>query len=407
MAVTRRCPSCDRPNGPKFRACMYCGAPLEATDAPPEPPTEELDPAARAERARALLDALTPKARSMMPPSALAKLEADIRAGEPMAPEVEPPPRPVTAPSAPSPVPPPPPEPDPSAADLPSANQEEGRGHFEAALLDALGRGGGPFGPRQVSWRLVLQPSASYREGLPWLRERLARITGLDLYTATQNLQRPVPSCIASNDHRPLLASMAQELADGGLLVELLERRVWARERLPLLVQDIEDLDADPLVLWLADGSWIRVARERLRVALVAEISPSRTKVPEVERSRLGLPVKPQRASLEDRFSPYIAMDLWVAGQKRPLRIRSSEFDFRRLGDDREFAATLNMRVLARRLSPAVGPVAVDDGFRRVPVLPGPLDREQGGSVKPGTVPRRAIDFTEYSILRGLALEPR
>ena len=51
-------------------------------------------------------------------------------------------------------------------------------------------------------------------------------------------------------------------------------------------------------------------------------------------------------------------------------------------------------------------PVELDEGFRRVQVMPGPKEKEQGGGVKPGTAPRRAVDFTEYALLRGLAFHP-
>ena len=150
----------------------------------------------------------------------------------------------------------------------------------------------------------------------------------------------------------------------------------------------------------------VAVERDAIEVALFAEIHPVRESV-RIERNRLGLPKKTARAGLEDRFTPYIAVDLLLKDEPRALRLRSSAFDFPALlGDDVQIAATLNMRTIIERVSPPGRAIEVDTGFRRVHVLPAPQEREEQGGMKAGVVPRRAVDFTEYSLLRGMGLHP-
>jgi len=403
---------------------MYCGQALPPSDDALAPaPLSEAEREKKAERARALLDGLTPAARAMMPADVLSKLEQDSEwesslpasappiAG-PTGPRLvfsAPPEQPVAVPAAPaSSLPTRPLEElsSHSVADLPPANEEEGRGSLDANLLEALGRGGGPFGPRKSPWRLMLLPSPRYRQGLPWLRSRLARTIGVDLYTATQHLQKQLPTCLAVADTHRELASTLSELRDAELDVLVLERREWARDRLPRLVSDIVDLDEDPLLFIIHDDDPVAVSRRSIHAALLAEVAPIRDAVT-IEKNRFGIPLKGPRPSLEDRFMPYIAVDLLLDDDPRPLRLRSTDFDFAALlGAQRQIAATLNMREIVRRLSPTDGPIQIDEGFRRVPVLAGPQEREQGGSLKPGTVSRRAVDFTEFVLLRSLSLHP-
>lgn len=382
----------------------------------------------QAERARALLESLTPRARAMMPTEVLEKLEADalgVAASPPETPPQAPvkhaAPRLVFASKAPrrrgtqersaslvsKPVSAPIEDlPSHSIADLPPANEEEGRGSFEALMLDALGRGGGPFGPRKAPWRLVLLPSPRHREGLPWLRARLARTVGIDLYSATQHLQKLLPTCLAVADTKGELEASRENLRDSSLQVAVLQRREWARDRLPRLVADIVDLDEDPLLFTLQDGEPLAVPRRTIHSALLAEITPVRDAV-QVEKNRFGIAKKQQAPSLEDRFSPYIALDLLLDDDPRPLRLRSSDLDFSELlGDRLQIAATLNMRQVVERLAPKGRKVPINDGFRRVLILPGPREREEGGGLKPGTVSRRAVDFTEFSLLAALSLHP-
>jgi hypothetical protein len=433
---------------------MYCGQRLPGGGDPGDAATLDED---RAQRARDLLDGLTPAARAMMPAEVLAKLEQDAGRG-PAAPE--PSSSPPASPALPPPPTPPPAAPPPSRpsgprlvfsarrlpgrrrdappvpgalddlpsgaigelseppvapildlpshsiADLPPANEAEGSGGFEATLLEALGRGGGPFGPRKRGWRLVLLPSPKHRAGLPWLKSRLARTLGMDLYSATQHLQKLAPTCLAVGDVREELDADLERLREAGLEVAILQRREWARGRLQRLVSGILDLDEDPLLFTLQDGEPVAVRRRSIHSALLAEIAPVRETV-QVEKGRFGIPKKPDTPSLEDRFSPYIAVDLLLDDDPRPLRLRSSELDFAELlGDQRQIAATLNMRQLVARLSPSGRVVPINEGFRRVHVLPGPVEREEAGGMKPGTVSRRAVDFTEFSLLCALSLHP-
>lgn len=423
---------------------MYCGHALPQVEG--EAGVGGQDRAEKARRARELLDGLKPEARAMMPPEVIAKLEADaawsegdeeepapappVKAATDLSPRPSPPSRPASPPlvrqtgprlvysareetstpsRAPAPAAAPPPVldlPSHSIADLPPANQEEGRGGYEATLLEALGRGGGPFGPRKAPWRMMLLPSPAYREGLPWLRSRLARALGMDLYTASQQLQRTIPTCVAVADTRDELDGPAESLREGEIDVVVLQRREWARGRLPRLVADVLDLGEDPLLFTLLDGEPLAVPRRTIHTALLAEIRPIRDSV-QIERNRFGLPKKIQRPGLEDRFTPYIAVDLLLDDDPRPLRFRSSERDFAALlGEQVQIAATLNMRRLVQMLALPDRELAIDEGFRRVQVMPGPQEREEAGGMKPGTVPRRAVDFTEYSLLRALSLHP-
>lgn len=422
---------------------MYCGGELPASGDSGSAALSAEARADKAKRARELLASLKPEARAMMPPEVLAKLEADSQADEEPAapatvdalpseprtlvPEDPPEPGPRLVYSAPTEPPTPSPSAllDPSAvlsarrprgpsdlasdsnADLPSANQEQGRGTFAATMIDALGRGGGPFGSRKAPWRLMLLPDPSYRAGLPWLRSRLARTVGIDLYTASQYLQRPLPTCLASAESRSEFDALLDDLGDAGLRVAVLPRREWARGRLPRIVTGILDLDEDPLLFLMEEDEPVAVARDAIAVALFAEIHPVRESV-RIERNRFGIPKKTARAGLEDRFTPYIAVDLLLRDAPCALRLRSSAFDFPDLlGDDVQIAATLNMRAIIDRISPPGRPLEVDTGFRRVHVLPAPQEREEQGGMKAGVVPRRAVDFTEYSLLRGMALQPR
>ncbi len=405
---------------------MYCGAALGASVKLAEPsqaPPSEEEQRHKAARARALLASLKPQARAMMPPEVLATLQADA-ALHAEAPAVAGPPPVAAPPAGPStprlvfsqsgprrshgaprrPVAPEQPEELPltslqSLDGLPSANQEEGEGSFEAKLLEALGRGGGPFGPRQAGWRLVMLPDPAYRANLPWLRPLLTSTVGIDSYTAMQYLQRPLPSYLASAETPADLTAQAEHLGKAGLRVLLLPRRDWARDRLPRLVRDV-DPDGDRLVFEMEEGSPIRVERGSLTWAATADIQPARERGGEVAvtRTRWGMPVMPDRVGLADRFTPYFALDLCRSDDPRPLRIRSSTYDFGRLGADRAMAAAVNIRLLAQRLG-LDGQLPLDSGFRKVPSLPGPEEQEEAGGMKARGLPRREVDFTEYVLL--------
>jgi len=405
---------------------MYCSATLAAAADPPAATAPEEDARVKAERARQLLDSLKPAARAMMPPEVLAKLEADANAGltglSPVASStsgVSAPPAASAPPAeresarprrglgrrrrgAPRQAPPPTgpitleelPVSSLESLDAPETPAPSDDVSYDEALLDALGRGGGPFGPRQTAWRLVLLPDPTYRASLPWMRPRLADTVGIDAYTASQYLQRPTPSFLAAAEEPEPLEAQAAHLASAGLRVVVLPRRDWARDRLPVLVADVLDLDADPVLFLCADGSRVEVQRRDLGWAATAEISPIReNSTVEVKRTRWGMPVMPDRVGLSDRFTPYYALDLCRHGDPRPLRIRSNDFDFQRLGADRGIAAAVNIRTLALRLGGADLPV--DQGFRKVPSLPGPKDPTAVAS----RVPRREVDFTEYVLL--------
>ena len=82
----------------------------------------------------------------------------------------------------------------------------------------------------------------------------------------------------------------------------------------------------------------------------------------------------------------------------RVIRIRSDEFDFRCLGEDRGLAAGLNLRTLVRLVSPnAAEPLPLNDRFKRVSHVAG--TPSEGGDSRGRPLTRREVEFTEYVLL--------
>ena len=298
-----------------------------------------------------------------------------------------------------------------SMADLPAAitpDPVDHAGGFDAAVIALLSRGGGPFGPRKSGWRLVLLPDAAYRSGLPWLRPRLAATARIDPYTATLHLQRPAPSFLMAAESQSELLPALQDLRRAGLHVALLQRGQWLRDRIPVVVRDIADLDARELRLTTDAGEELQVARAELFGSYFAEVGPREESGGfATERNRWGLAKPTERGSLSDRFTPYFVLDLLRRDDPRPLRLRSSSFDFRRLGAGRGIAAAMNMREVARRLGEAPDGLPIDEGFRRVTSLAGADEPDDAGSGSAErALPRREADFTEYVLLRGVRHHP-
>jgi len=450
MATVRNCPKCSRPNGPKFVSCMYCGTELPALSSGSVKAVDNpVDVVAEGHKARELLAGLSATARALMPVTVIEKLEAQAAAGDtalrsggatsaPLQVAEEP-----TEPSAPRPtmesaydVPEPSPEGDPSIPDLgavgvesfdvrtvsddeltpydslrtpalPSIEQAiaaavEGEADldFEAALRTALTRGGSPFGRHEADARLILLPDPAYRGQAHWLRHRVASATGVDLYTATQNLQRDVPTCLLAAESFEEAEAAAGHLREAGLQVLTIDRDGWLDDALPEPVLSARFEDNGSIVFFRPDGTALTVLRGDLRGGYIGAIEPDVAKVPMVpERDkRWGVAVNPASRNLDVGTGPFAVLDLLRTSTRRAIRIRSDEFDFRSLGDDRGLAAGLNLRTLVRKLSPdADAPLPLDDRFKRVPHVHG--TPSEGGDARGRPLTRREVEFTEYVLL--------
>jgi hypothetical protein len=413
---------------------MYCGGELPAADATAEEgaapgPSHDAATEDRREQARKLLRELSPQARALMPEEVLRELEERAGAAAPSEPSAAPAPS-TTAPS-PKPLhrpfglqPPPPPAPDrpsrslspvraggehavagfvdplPAAAKTaPAAAAPVGAsppGDPSAPLGAALLRGRGPFGPRHPAFRMFLLPDSGYRGNAPWLKHRLASTLGIDLYTATQQLQRDTPTFLAAGDERAPLDSRAAHLRAGGLRCILLP---WHELVAAARPQAIERLDLPPPA--------------PIRLAVLGEVDPDPRPEPgEPARNRWGLAERPAEREIDPRAGPYLLLDLFMDSTPAPLRIRSDSFDFSVLGSGRGLSALLNLRRLLQRLAPPdEAPIPVDERFRRVPRL---LVHARGGDSTdddgapaapfptlqpPPQVPEREVEFTEYSLI--------
>lgn len=451
MTDVRACPSCRRPNGSHLRRCMYCGADLPAMEpggAASEP--TDVDVLAEAEKARSLLAGLSPEARALMPDAVIRKLEAQVAVGDsvraprrgPITAEIARPAWPQPPPPSPDSVydvPEPSPEGDPSIPNL-SADEmfdvasvrasdlepyeslrmaraellaefedtieEEGpRDPQDApdpqtgqeALRLAMTRGAGPFGRREAPARLILMPDPAYRGHVQWLRHRLCQALGLDLFTSGQVLQRDVPAFLGSADTFEEAEALADTLRDGGLRILTIDRDGWLDDALPEPVV-AATAEGACVRFYRADGSDLLCPRDDLSWAATGEIAPDPVPPPSPPDGGRKPAEKPPPRSLEIEGGPYLVMDILRRSTRRPIRIRSDDFDFSCLGDGRTLAAALNLRVLLGWVAqdPEM-PLPLDEHFRRVPhVAAGPAAE---AAVASRTVPSREVEFTEYVLL--------
>ncbi len=443
MATVRNCSKCGRPSGPKFTQCMYCGTqlPALATATGSEVPAVQVDVMAEGEKARRLLEGLSPQARSMMPQEVIAKLEAQVAAAQETArtermetitasislPD-------LTTPPAPEPpkaesafdVPEPSPEGDPSIPDIGSLDIEAfdvaSISHVDLepyvsqrvpampglappprvdsadALIDGLTRGGGPFGRREAAARMILLPDPSYKGQAHWLRHRLAQTMETDLYTAGQALQRDVPACIGVADSFEEAEAKVDHLRSAGLKVLTIERDGWLEDALPEAVREVA-LDGAEAVFARLDGTTFRVPRADFTWAALGDIQHDTAKVPMVpERNRWGTAQQPEGRSLDLGGGAFLVLDLLRRSSRRPIRVRSDEFDFSCLGEQRGLAAGLNLRTLLKWLSPSPDQaIELNDRFKRVSHVPGvppSQDKDTGRLLS-----RRELEFTEFVLL--------
>lgn len=420
---------------------MYCGTDLPPITEPVVPSVTSVDVVAEGTKAEALLAQLTPQARAMMPPEVIAKLEAQVAAGQAATPEddrfetvtaeisipdISGMPAPSPAPASVFDVPEPSPEGDPSIPDIGGVDVEA----FDVSsiadadlepyvsqrvpllntlvvppkedvvdvMLDGLQRGGGPFGRREAAARMILLPDPAYKGKAHWLRHRLAQTTGTDLYTAGQALQRDVPFCIGTADSFEEAEKLAEHLRAAELKVLVIDREGWLLDALPTAVREAR-LEGPDAIFVRADGSQLRVPRTDFTWAALGDIRPDSDKVPMVpERDLWGTAAQPEGRSFDVGVGAFLALDLLRRSSRHPIRVRSDDFDFSCLGDTRGLAAGLNLRVLLKLLAPSVDqPIPLNDRFKRVPHLPGlpPAEDKRTGRF----VTRREIEFTEFVLL--------
>ena len=344
MAGVRTCAACGRNSGPKHARCMYCGGELPALDASAEGPEEPtLDPAALA------LLAVPPRVTE--PKSARLRPKKD--AGIDLA-TLDAPPAPKT-------------------------------------WAEALVRGGGPFGNREVAARIVLLPDPAYRPKIPWLKHRVAAAAGTDLYSAVQALTRDVPRTLATFESEADARAAEAHLLEGGLNAVVLLRSWIEAWPGPDEVTAISSRDAGGMVFRRRAGDERRVAKDSVRGAMLARIEPGPT-----ERAGGGV--------LGRSGGSYMAIDLLLRDEDSPVRVRSDLFDFQTLGEGVGISAYVNLLRLVAELAPPGGdPLEVDDRFKRVPHFPA-LAR-QGDGAEPPRFLRRELEFAEYGLVMDLALD--
>jgi len=236
-----------------------------------------------------------------------------------------------------------------------------------------LGRGRGPFGPRDASMRLMLVPSSSYGAGGDKLRARLAQLLSVDLYTAGAHLRRSWPSFLDAPDDPDRGLVLLDALEEAGFRVLCVQGREWVAQHLPLSVTAMNSEGAPGAWRFLSeDGEAHDVRSEDLSWAALGEITEDGQERPSSqERNRWGVAPRPASGVLDRSSGSYVLLDLCRHSSTRPLRIRTDQFDFSCLGTGRSLAAAVNLKSLLEMLRPPSGPpLTVDTAFRRLPRLP-------------------------------------
>ena len=400
MPTTQNCPQCGRLSATTAPRCIYCGTILakHPDEESPTPSANEL--ARKAEAAKTLLAGLSPEARAMMPGDVLAKLEADARL-ETADPSSDPSPAVVAVepnPTGPiTEVLPTESRPEASPATVPVAPLPDAANERIPLVLEGLRRGGGPFGPRGIPVRLILLPDPRYARRSAELRDLLHQELGLDLYTSNQVLQKPIPSYLGPATNRTQGELRIAPLKEAGLRIVVLERDKWLEGAEPDYVVGARAETEGFVTFDRADGSTLEMRRGSVRWAALAPIRPGAAG-PGTLPSPLSEDDVP---GLDQHQGSYLLLDLLRKGVRRPIRMRSDQFDFTCLGPDRQLSANLNFRRMLSWLTPQPDNpeqvIPLDEAFRRVPHLPGaPI---QGPGPKPAIVDRREVEFTEYVLM--------
>ena len=347
MADVRSCPSCNRPNAAAAKRCLYCSVELPTVASP-------------AENVQASAGFLPELNTGDLDPIFLASPPKTARPGAP----------PFKGPSA--------------ASD-------------DAALMDGLGRGGGPFGPRNAALRFILLPDSRYSTQIEPMRQAIHEFLDIDLYTASQALQKEIPSFLGATENLDVAKFVAEPLRALGIRLLMIERATWLEGTKPERVVSLDLSDPQTVTFLRADGSSLELVRGSIRWAALGEIRPE-GRMPSIgDAEGAGGAAR----VLGTQEGAYQLLDLFRRDNRRPIRIRSDQFDFSALRADLGFSANLNLRKLLGQLTrnPANPEVLIplDEHFRRVPHLPGSgLGAAAGG---PGAINRRELEFTEYVLL--------
>lgn len=397
MPSVVNCPDCGRPNGVRFRKCMYCSAELpkveESSDGEEvsgtDRLTQALDPslmaslppglrtqlgAMSAKKAAAPLPPESPLVKVELPPTLAESLEsisAELTplddavsydetlnglAVESLIAEIE-----QDDPTS---------MPEPTALEEPLDLEPLPFSSIQEQYVSDVGphrsllRGRGPWGPRDAQARLLLLPDPTYRQRLPWLRARLHNLLGLDAYTATLYLQRTFPVYLQQFDSPEEAEELAGELDRGGLGALVLTRTMVQSHPRAIVVRRV--VVEDELLLFILDGEGeelLTVPKGALEAAFTAEIKPVEDQEkPLMERSFWRNTPRPS-LSFEEVGSPYWVLDLVTSDTI--VRVRADEFDFSCLGKDRGPSTLFNLRTLPQALSGRE--LVADDLFKRVP----------------------------------------
>ena len=269
---------------------------------------------------------------------------------------------------------------------------------LEGPITRALQRGGGPFGPRDSAYRLILLPEEDYRTKVHWLRHRLADTTGIDLYTAAQTLSKEVPSFLYGCEAAADAYERAEHLRQGGLSVIVMDPGSREHDIEPIYVEEAWGERPDPVTFRTVSGALIEVKRPGFAWACLGDIGPDGDRQPLVrERTFRGRSV-PDRPVFDGGAGPYLLLDLYLTRATQPIRLRSDRFDFGCLGPGRELAAALNLRKMATWLAPdPQRPLPLDERFKRVPRLR--VSAHHAEPAAPPPVPQRELEFTEYGLI--------
>ncbi len=454
----RMCNECDRPNGPNFARCMNCGAWI-GTLSPVEGGPRSIEDAAQ--RAQRLLDGLTSARHALLPAQFIqsVQIQATGRVEEPLvdaitqpdlapvaipetsapddledeelpsAPEwmpgeigidlddsaarrgtasltepdtewsqVEPPvstgplDAPGWAPVVSDPGRQPPPldsldSPDDerfddrtSAPGITALDLHTGPDMFAlppgaAPLVEVLSRGRGPFGPRDEAMRLLLLPDPDYKGRSAQLKHRLKAVLDIDLYTGVLFLHRRIPTHLAASGDIAGLTQSATELRRAGLRVLLVDRDRWLDGALPRRIVALQGQRPGPVRTRSLDGHELILKRGEVEAAVYGEIP----------------------ADQDTGFPGFWILDLLLANDFAPLRLRSDDLDLSFLGDDAYAAPRVIARNLVTWLSEDPSrPAPMDENFRHVPA--------SACSVRSPTPDVHPIegDFTEYVLLHDL-----
>jgi hypothetical protein len=454
----RMCNECGRPNGPNFARCMNCGAWIGAPSTAEGGPRSVED---AAQRARRLLDGLTAARAALLPAQFIesVQIQATGRVEEPLVdaitqpdiapvavpeaselefpndserpsgpewmpdeigielddsvlgsrdpslaepdpewPSVEAPPS-MGAVDAPGWAPvlpihrrqPPPPEvvdtPDDerfddrtSAPGIAALDLHTGPDMFAlppgaAPLVEVLSRGRGPFGPRDEAMRLLLLPDPDYKGRSAQLKHRLKAVLDIDLYTGVLFLHRRIPTHLAASSDVAGLRRSATELRHAGLRVLLVDRDRWLDGALPRRIVALGGERPGPVQTRSLDGQELILERAEVEAAVFAEVPPDD----------------------DTGFQGFWILDLLLANDFAPVRLRSDDLDLSFLGDDAYAAPRVIARSLVAWLSEDPNrPAPLDENFRHVPA--------SACSVRSPSADVHPIegDFTEYVLLHDL-----